>query len=379
MAIAKEKLPQGQSPLPAGGAEQQLGIQHQQQRQRVTDRRSVGNVARQGGEVADLPRGDLPRKLVQPGKICAYDAGVLQVRIGHVGADADALRRESYLLQPGQSAQIQQHRIFLALHVHLHHDVSTAVDDHPLRMLRLQAVQFLQRGGAQICPAMPARRICHSNVFRRGLEGKKLRLDSSAPVGNDLPGSVVFRQMPRGFQNALVSRAAAEIAFQRCQDLLFRRLGNRCQQGKQAHHESGRAVAALGGMMVQHCLLDGMQVVRSANALHRDQVLPVQFRRGIEAGIDRFVEDRAFKRPRHRDRASAAVALVAGAFGAVEPDVLLQEFQCGLRRGNVRCQRLPIEPKCNAVVVVSFCRCYTWQIGRVSFHRTACVNLTFLS
>ena len=72
----------------AAGADQfQLGADDQEQAERVGDRRAVGDVADQRGDVADLGRAEPPRHRVDLGQSLPGER--LELRPGHVGADRE--------------------------------------------------------------------------------------------------------------------------------------------------------------------------------------------------------------------------------------------------------------------------------------------------
>ena len=53
--------------------------------------------------------------------------------------------------------------------------------------------------------------------------------------------------------------AAAQIAVQSLPHLLLSRRGTVAQQANRRHHQAGGAITALGGLLVDECLLDRME------------------------------------------------------------------------------------------------------------------------
>jgi hypothetical protein len=80
---------------------------------------------------------------------------------------------------------------------------------------------------------------------------------------------------------------------------------------EEAHHDPGRAEAALGAVMGHYRGLHRMEAVLARKVLDRDQLGPVELSQEIDAGIHRLVGKLALAQARERHRAGAAIALGA--------------------------------------------------------------------
>ncbi len=97
---------------------------------------------------------------------------------------------------------------------------------------------------------------------------------------------------------------------------------------EQAHHDAGRAEAALRSMEVDHRLLDGMQTRALGEVLDRQHLGAVDLAEQQDAGVDRLVGRRAIgAAARQDDCAGAAIALAAALLGALGADVLAQPVE----------------------------------------------------
>ena len=68
--------------------------------------------------------------------------------------------------------------------------------------------------------------------------------------------------------------------------------------GEQAHHDTGRAEAALGSVSIDHGLLQRMQLAACGEIFDRDQLSAVNLAQKQNAGVERFVGDPASFEPR---------------------------------------------------------------------------------
>jgi hypothetical protein len=84
--------------------------------------------------------------------------------------------------------------------------------------------------------------------------------------------------VPSGNDGA-VSSAATQIARERFEHLLARRLWPLQVQGEQGHHEAGSTEATLRGVLIDECLLDGVQgTIRRRQTLDGDELMAVDRR-----------------------------------------------------------------------------------------------------
>ena len=113
-------------------------------------------------------------------------------------------------------------------------------------------------------PARRARRSRGEPVRRRAVAGRERRVDDRAIAG-----------------------AAAEIAGERLVDALARRRLAAVIMREQAHHDAGRAEAALRAVQVDHRLLHGMQRLALGEILDGEQFRAVDLAEQQDAGVDR--------------------------------------------------------------------------------------------
>ena len=103
--------------------------------------------------------------------------------------------------------------------------------------------------------------------------------------------------------------------------------------GKQAHHDAGRAKAALRAVIAGHGLLHRMQHALVGQILDGDQFGAVELAEQSDAGIDRLVDQSAVALAHDHDSAGAAIAFRAAFLGADRPLLQAQPVeQSGARR-----------------------------------------------
>src|SRR5581483_2855634 len=78
-----------------------------------------------------------------------------------------------------------------------------------------------------------------------------------------------------GLDDVLVTGAAAEVPRDRPADLVLSGIGVVLQQRGARHHHPGRAEAALQAVLLLESLLDGMQLARPPEPLHRGELVAV--------------------------------------------------------------------------------------------------------
>ena len=96
---------------------------------------------------------------------------------------------------------------------------------------------------------------------------------------------------------------------------------------EQAHHNPGRAKAALRGVIVDHRLLQRMQLAACGQVLDRDELRAVELAQEQDAGVERLVGEPAATEPRQRDGAGAAIALRAAFLRPLRPHFLAQPVE----------------------------------------------------
>ena len=95
-------------------------------------------------------------------------------------------------------------------------------------------------------------------------------------------------------------------------------------QGEQAHHDAGRAEAALRAVTGDHRLLHGMETFGARKILDRDHLGAVELTEEEDAGVHRFIGEPVSSQPPEHHGAGAAIA-----FGAafLRADAALAEAQ----------------------------------------------------
>ena len=117
-----------------------------------------------------------------------------------------------------------------------------------------------------------------------------------------------------GIQDALIARAAAEVAAQPAADLAPTGPGVALQQRGGGHDHAGRAEPALDGIGRRKCLLEGMRMLRAPEAFDGQDILPGHLAHGRPTG--------AHDLPVDHDDAGPAGAVIAAFLGPSQAEVL---------------------------------------------------------
>src|SRR5271163_2463995 len=163
-------------------------------------------------------------------------------------------------------------------------------------------IAIVARGAQRLGAGAPRSR--RETVRRRAVAGRQRRLD-----------------------DRLVAGAAAEIARERLVDALARRRRAAMIVREQAHHDAGRAEAALRTVEIDHRLLHGVQRLALGEVLDGEQFGAVDLPEQQNAGIDRLVGELAAPKMRKHHRAGAAVALAATLLGPRRARLLAQPIE----------------------------------------------------
>jgi len=147
-----------------------------------------------------------------------------------------------------------------------------------------------------------------------------------------------FASRERRIDDRLVAGAAAEIAGERFANAGVSRRRALVIEREQAHHDAGRAKAALRAVKLDHGLLDGMQRLALRQILDREHLGAVDLPEQQNAGIDRFIAQRLAAETNQDDRAGAAIALAATLLHTLRARLLAQPVQQG-RAGRKRSER----------------------------------------
>ena len=140
---------------------------------------------------------------------------------------------------------------------------------------------------------------------------RRKRLRSVLGFGGETVGGRADAGLQRRLDDRPIAGAAAKIAGELIAD---RRRGSPARaliEREQAHHDAGRAEAALRAVQVDHRLLDGMKDPPVGEILDRQHFGAVDLAEQQHAGVDRLMGDRAVAVARQHDRAGAAIALAA--------------------------------------------------------------------
>src|SRR6202011_5521340 len=123
-----------------------------------------------------------------------------------------------------------------------------------------------------------------------------------------------------GGNDADISAAATEIAAHVFSDLLWRRGVALVDTGNRRHDLAGCAVAALQGVVIDECLLHGMQfTIRGRQAFDRRDLMSVHLRRQREARCDAAAFDVY--------GAGTTLSVVAAFLGARQTDPFAQHVE----------------------------------------------------
>ena len=131
-----------------------------------------------------------------------------------------------------------------------------------------------------------------------------------------------------------IRRTAAEIPGQIVPDVVVARLGHAAEEIGRRHDEARRAEPALHGARLRERLLHRVERTVSGEALHGHHVVPVGLRGEDQARADELAVE--------KDRARAALALLAGVLGAGQLEAIAQGRQEALTRPDVRLARLAV-------------------------------------
>jgi len=165
----------------------------------------------------------------------------------------------------------------------------------------------------------------HRVACRAGQDGVGERIGQAGAAG--LAGNVFLDIGPpvQGVDDRAIARAAAEISLQGMRQVVFVRL----VECSRRHDHAGGAEAALEGLGVMECLLQGMQRAISGKAFDSGDLAALAAEGGDQAGVERLAVD--------VHRAGAAVARVAAFLDAEDFQIAQEGAQAlaGLRLGRI--------------------------------------------
>jgi hypothetical protein len=131
--------------------------------------------------------------------------------------------------------------------------------------------------------------------------------------------------------NRSVARAATEVPAEGLNNVLPRSLASVVVKGKQRHHKTRSAKAALRCVALDHGTLYRVPGFTVFQILDTDQLFAMQAAKGCDAGVERFVAESVFRGPGSYHGAGTAVAGSAALLGATQTAVLAQILEdCGV-------------------------------------------------
>ena len=145
-------------------------------------------------------------------------------------------------------------------------------------------------------------------------------------------GGARSKRLLRGVDDRRIPGAAAKIAGQQDIDRVALRLPFPLKAREQRHHETGCAETALRGVMLDHRLLDRVEIAVALEVLDRDQGLAVEHAHELNAAVDRPIPQPAVLEVPDNGGARAAIAFGASLLGAGQPLRLAQITKHGQRR-----------------------------------------------
>ena len=190
-------------------------------------------------------------------------------------------------------------------------DIGGAGDDRGVRMLHIELREgLLARGRGE------ERRFIADEHIRLVVERAE-RLQPRRGLARESIVGAGLADFERRIHDRPIAGAAAEIAGQHVVDGVAAGIAAaRLIVREQAHHDAGRAEAALRAVQARHRFLHGMQRAVLGEILDRDQLCAVDLAEQRDAGIDRLMHQAAVALARHHHGAGAAIALRAAFLGA---------------------------------------------------------------
>ena len=142
--------------------------------------------------------------------------------------------------------------------------------------------------------------------------------------------------LQRGVDDGPITRATTEIARELIADIVARH-GARAivLKREQAHHDAGRAEPALGRVVANHRVLQGMWRRAVSQILDGQYLGAIGLSQQQDAGIDRFMNQLSFANAGQHDGAGAAIALGAPFLGSGRALLHAQPVQQRLPRRRV--------------------------------------------
>ena len=288
-----------------------------QQGRHFPDGRTIGDIAADGAGIADLPAAD-PFDVIDQSGHGLFDEG-REFRIGDARTDTDVLAAD---INPfHQMADEDGGRDGAQEFRHPEPDIGRPGNDRGLGMVQKRLRQRVhirrQDRAATVARGIRTRR------DRRQLRSHRLAFQCQRI--HRLPARLCCGA--RRFHDGLIAGAAAEIALQSGLDLQHRGVGPFHPQPIQRHDETRRAEAALAAVMIDHGLLDRVQLALPGQMFDGHDMTTVTGGEEADAGIHRLIAQDAPMQPPGQHRAGPAVTLGAAFLGAGQVARQAQEIQ----------------------------------------------------
>ena len=281
----------GSARSPARDVSRHAGIEREQARNAVSDRRGRGEIAGDRSEIADLARPDAPHQGTEGRKVPIemrqdFAVGDRAAELDRVGAGRD-------VTQLLDRFECDHRRQRLAILAHAQPRSVPPASRMALRVLLHRREQRIERARHE--KGLRAATIVGTWRHAGQRFGQHGRLGDEA-IGGPL------RDAPAGLHDRAVAGATAEIAGERF--MHGRAVGRLAAmvEGEHRHHETRRAEAALGGVGIDHRLLHRMErAVRCRQTFDREDGAIVDLRQHHQAGIHRLIAA-AIRQPRGQAR-----------------------------------------------------------------------------
>ncbi|MNV21148.1 hypothetical protein D3C71_1120760 [compost metagenome] len=259
-------------------AQDDLRAEGDQQGRRVTNRRGVADVAAQGALVADLQGREAVQQFTEVRVLGVQ--GLVAIGQGRGGADFQAIVKAVDALHLGDVADVDHHRQGAVELRDFQRQVRTAGQQAGLW---ISVVEIGQIGHGQRHQAALVAAVQFPDVGRRdGFEAS----NGFGFTGIELIRFFTAAGLLGGFQNRPVAGAAAEVAGQRFVSLGMIRCIAVLLQGKQRHHETGSAEAALRAVALDHGFLHAVQFAFVLEVFNADELFAVQRRNERQARVE---------------------------------------------------------------------------------------------
>ena len=248
---------------------------------------------------------------------------------GYSGADAHAFGIDGQLLQFGNAIQGNEGLFLMPAATHLDSEVGGTGYPRRIGMRLLEPERLIDE---------ERREKSRGHLGR--CQGRTLRRKGQAVIAH-----AGLTQALHGATDRQIAGASAQIALDGViVELTF------VATGKQAHHESGRAIAALRCMAIDHGLLYRMQGLAIGQMLHADHFAAGQEAERQQAAVDRAIAALSVCADIDQGhRASTAVAIGAAFLGTVAAGAVEPAQQRKRRLAARQVHGLPIQLECAGI------------------------------